>query len=68
MNRVSRPQLAQYVDSKEIQQRFNMGKRLRPYVVTFIGSRKILFGEIDGADSWKAPGLQLAEADSFESV
>lgn len=56
------PQLVQHANSKEIQQRLGpkKSKMLRAYVVTFIGSQKILFGEIDG-DSWECPGLQLAE-------
>ena len=43
MNGDARLQLAQYVDSKETQQRFGLAqrKKLQAYVVTFIGPQKI---------------------------
>ena len=51
-------ELAKYVESEEIKNKVGK-KKIRAFSVTFVGSRKIIFGEVEVAGGWKN-GLQLA--------
>jgi len=55
-----RPQINDYIESYELKQTVKR-KDFRAYSVVFIGSRKILFGEVGADGKWTEDGFQLAE-------